>query len=155
MGLDSLLSIPKKRGFWVHKENNNEPIISTSSGFTQEYLNNKTFYAVMDWTGDEDGTWVLSQEEFKNSTTHEYSVLLPVANQEGLETETYSITSIGSLQINVSDGAFYWHVMAIDDDKLTLCATQSNTKPSTCTGSNVTDYFFFDQTRAEVFFNSL
>ncbi len=115
---------------------------TVTDGFTQEYLDAKTFYAVYDWRENisDVSNWALVREQF-DGTNHIFNEYNTINDSYGAdEVEAYEIID-GIIHVTVSATESYTQeILSIDADKITLVANDFNS----------IEYFYFDEAKAKV-----
>lgn len=122
---------PNRLGFNEEELSNT---ISIESGFTEEWLNNKTLYGAFDW--GEDG-WTYSKTTFSNGViTYENTI-------DGDFSETYTLLNNGTIQVNTSNGGFVWEIDEITQSYIDVTPH-----------SKEQDLFFFNSDDAQSYVNT-
>lgn len=127
-----------------------ESTISVESGFTESWLDGRTLWSV-DQAWD-DGSTTLATFEFNNNiNTAQLGLLDSITTP--VFSNNYTITSDGILKVDEGDNYEYYEIRAIDGTKISLSEGEDLTQ---VINDPVTDQWFFtNQTDAQIFYNSL
>ncbi len=119
--------------------------ISVESGFTQAYLDGKTFYSVLNWKDsiNDADDWVIVKTQYDGINNNFNEYLPSTNNYDSLEVENYSINN-GIITNYPTDGnsSFSIQISAIDSEKITISTTASDDWP-------LTEYLYFNESDAQ------
>jgi hypothetical protein len=123
----------------------NAPMITVTSGFTQEWLDGRTL-------------WSISFENVHDTSTKHFSEISYTNNQatytiEENKTVNYLLTSTGIINQIEENGNEYYKVSAINGTKLTMCYSESLSEVENCTIGD--EYYFTNKEDAQTYFDSL
>jgi len=113
------------------------PTISVESGFTNDYLNGKTFYSLhLNWVTDTSG-WSLVKEVYQNNifTYNDWDG----TSYSNSDTASYNITN-GEIVIDPNEDGFKYKILSVTNDyiKVNMIADTTNE-----------EYLYFDETKAK------